>query len=133
MMAIAVFGIDDSRDYSAAYVLSVAMMTVWTGTVAILPAALAIALAEAFAWRSVLYYFLVGGVIALIGDRMSDLVIAPTFTGRRVVIMLAAGFVGGFVYWAVAGRRAGDWGSGDSPPRAPAKGDAEPAPKSNRP
>jgi len=133
MMAIAVFGIDDSRDYAAAYFFSVAMMTVWTGTIAILPAALAIALAEAFAWRSVLYYFLVGGVIALIADQMSDLVIAPSFPGRRLVIMLAAGFVGGFVYWAIAGWRAGDWGPGNSPPRAQADNDAERGQKGNRP
>jgi hypothetical protein len=132
MMAIGVFGIGDTRDYAAAYIFSVTMMTLWTGTIAILPAAIAIALAEAFAWRSVLYYFLVGGLIALIGDRMSELVIEPTFTGRRLVIMLAAGFVGGFVYWAIAGQRAGDWGSGDSPPRTPAEGSTAPAQKSNR-
>lgn len=125
-MAIAVFGIHDSRDYAAAYFLSVAMMTVWAGTIAILPAVLAIALAEAFAWRSVLYYFLVGGVIALIADQMSDLVVAPGFPSQRLVIMLAAGFVGGFVYWAIAGQRAGDWGASASPPRTPADEVSEP-------
>jgi hypothetical protein len=121
MMGIGVFGIDDSHDYSAAYFFSVAMMTVWTGTVAIFPAAIAIAIGEAFAWRSALYYALAGGVIALIADQLSGLVIEPSFFGHRTVIMLAGGFVGGFVYWAIAGRLAGDWGTGNTPQQAPIK------------
>ena len=116
MAALGIFGIDDSRDYFSATLAAVALMTVWAGTIAILPALLAIALAEVFGWRSILYYFLVGGIIGLIADQVSELAVDPIFYGGRPVIMLAAGFVGGFVYWLIAGRLAGQLSSGRSVP-----------------
>lgn len=106
-MAVSLFGFDTSPEFLIPFFATVTATTMWTGTIAILPAAIAIAVAEAFGWRSVLYYFLAGGIIALIADQVSDLVIEPTFPGRRLVIMLAAGFVGGFTYWLIAGRLAG--------------------------
>jgi urea transporter len=107
MAAIGFFGIDDSHDYFVAYVTAVALMTVWAGAIAFFPALLAIALAEVFAWRSVIYYLLAGGVIGLVANQASELAADPVFSGGPMVPMLAAGFVGGFTYWLIAGRLAG--------------------------
>lgn len=123
-MAVSLFGFENHAEFLVPFLLTVGVTTFWTATVAILPAAIAIALAEAFAWRSVLYYFLAGGIIAVIADQVSGLVIEPTIPGGRLAVMLAAGFVGGFVYWVIAGRRAGDWGSR---PSASAADRSEPA------
>ena len=78
-----------------------------------LPALLVIALAEGFAWRSVLVYAVLGGVLALalsygldfagyVGEPGSSLV-------REREVLAAAGIAGGLVYWLFAGRRAGSW------------------------
>jgi hypothetical protein len=128
-MALSLFGFEPDAEFLIPFFATVTVTTMWTGAIAILPGIIAIALAEAFAWRSVLYYFLAGGLIALIADQASVLVIAPGFPGRRLVITLAAGFVGGFVYWAIAGRRVGDGGSRPSTPHAPAQADTEAAPR----
>lgn len=106
---------EDSRDYLPATVAAVTLMTVWAGMISALPALLAVIFAELFGWRSVLFYFLVGGMIGLIADQVSKLAIDPVPYGGRTVIMLAAGFVGGFVYWLIAGRLAGQGGSDSSP------------------
>jgi len=82
-------------------------MTAWAGAIAIVPALLAITFAEFFSWRSILYYFLVGGIIGLIADQATDLYGNPDFYGQRTVVMLASGFIGGFVYWLFAGQFAG--------------------------
>lgn len=131
-MALSLFGFESDAEFLIPFIATVTVTTMWTGAVAILPAVIAIVLAEAFAWRSVLYYFLAGGLIALIADQASDLVIAPGFPGRRMVIMLAAGFVGGFVYWVIAGQRAGGWRPRETPPRPPAKRGAGTAAKNDR-
>jgi hypothetical protein len=83
------------------------------GTVAMLPALLVIALAEGFAWRSVLIYAVLGGVLAL------GVVYGLDFVGyagepagylaREREVVAASGIAGGFVYWLFAGRRAGSW------------------------
>jgi hypothetical protein len=80
---------------------------------AMLPAMLLVALAEGFRLRSVLFYMLAGGALALFSAYGWDLRLlrAPDvqFDGRGVEIMAAVGIVGGFVYWALAGRNAGAW------------------------
>jgi hypothetical protein len=80
---------------------------------AMLPAMLLIALAEGFRLRSVLFYALAGAALALFSAYGWDLRLlrAPNdqFGGRGVEIMAAVGIVGGFVYWALAGRNAGNW------------------------
>jgi hypothetical protein len=83
------------------------------GAIAMVPALLVIALAEGFAWRSILIYGALGGVLALAlgygldfawyaGDPGSPLV-------REREVLAASGIAGGFVYWLCAGRRAGAW------------------------
>lgn len=76
--------------------------------VALVPVLVAVGFAEAFSWRSVLFYAGLGlalGLWAYFGGY--DLV--DTGISRDTEISAAAGIVGGLVYWLIAGRRAGVW------------------------
>jgi hypothetical protein len=108
MMAFTLFGYQsDDPVFITSFSVSVFILLFWTGSVAFAPAVLAIVLAEIFAWRSVLYYLLVGGAIGLLSDQFADRYGRFEFADRRIAIFLAAGFVGGFVYWFIAGHGAG--------------------------
>ena len=107
-------------------VVAGASMTV--AFIAALPALFAVILAEAFGWRTLFYWLAVGGLIA------AAAVATPYFAGQMqlvagmilliawiphvtevdtssptsfATVAFAAGFVGGFVYWLIAGRMAG--------------------------
>ena len=89
-------------------VVFVAAMII-VGTAA-LPALLVIALAEGFAWRSVVVYGALGGVLALAltyGIDFAGYLRGPVAHEREV--LAASGIAGGLVYWALAGRKAGSW------------------------
>jgi hypothetical protein len=81
--------------------------------IAMLPAMLVIALAEGFAWRSIVIYGLLGGALALslgYGLDFAGYVGDPdSFLAREREVLAAAGITGGFVYWLFAGRSAGAW------------------------
>ena len=83
------------------------------GAIAMLPALLVIALAEGFAWRSILVYAALGGVLALAlgyGLDFGGYVGAPgSHLAREREVLAASGIAGGLVYWLIAGRRAGFW------------------------
>jgi putative copper export protein len=81
--------------------------------VALLPSFLVIALAEGFAWRSVVLYGALGGVLALAltyGIDFAGYARGPNgaFAHEREVLA-ASGIAGGLVYWVFAGRKAGLW------------------------
>jgi hypothetical protein len=86
---------------------------VFIGAIAMLPALLVIALAEGFAWRSILVYAALGGVLALAlsyGLDFGGYVGAPgSHLAREREVLAASGIPGGLVYWLIAGRRAGCW------------------------
>jgi hypothetical protein len=69
---------------------------------------------EAFAIRSILFYAL-GGALFGLGVYLAFTQFDPTamtFVGvdrRELEIMIGAGVIAGFVYWLIAGRRAGAW------------------------
>lgn len=72
----------------------------------VVPAIGAIVLGEVARIRSVFYYVIMGGLAALAipflyetGDGISGAV-----NTHYIIIFLACGFVGGFVYWLIAGR-----------------------------
>ena len=75
----------------------------------ILPALAAIIIGEVARLRSVVYYTLAGGA-ALIALPLlyitGDGITAAMPNTRYMIIFSASGFVGGFVYWLVAGRKA---------------------------
>jgi hypothetical protein len=88
-------------------------MVLFAGTVTpaltVLPAAIAAIAGEALRVRSWMYYVLAGGaallaIPVLASPRSDQLPALPT--GQYVTIFAAAGFVGGFVYWLLAGRNA---------------------------
>jgi putative copper export protein len=81
--------------------------------VALLPSFLVIALAEGFAWRSIVLYGVLGGVLALALTYGIDFAgyvrgTDSTFAHEREVLA-ASGIAGGLVYWVFAGRKAGLW------------------------
>ena len=88
----------------------VAVGTPIIGTIAALPTALVLAIAEGFAWRSVLLYAALGGALALALSYGLDLpaIAAPdTPIGSERQLLAASGIAGGLVYWLFAGRSAG--------------------------
>ena len=76
---------------------------------ALLPAVLLIALAEYFAIRSVLFYAVAGGAGLVALYHGLGLAERDVLVGRDLEIMAGAGIAAGFVYWAIAGRKAGGW------------------------
>lgn len=74
------------------------------------PAVITIAIAELMRWRSIVANFLLGGIIAVFaGWQQFLLEDRQSISNGTLVVLLAAGFVGGFVYWLIAGRHAGNW------------------------
>jgi hypothetical protein len=79
------------------------------------PAALIIFISEMFSLRSVLYYALMGAFVGALAYVLSDVTARMQGAGtvvpltRELQFMVAGGIVGGFVYWLIAGRRAGFW------------------------
>ncbi len=106
-------------DSSAGW-LAVAFFGLIISAKGLLPAILVIALAEGLRIRSPLFYAAVGGA-GLVGlyyglglaERGSG---SGVLVGRDLEIMAGAGIAAGFVYWAVAGRKAGEW---RATPRSP--------------
>jgi hypothetical protein len=98
---------------SAALWSVVALGATIIGVVAILPSFLVIALAEGFAWRSIVFYGALGGVLALAltyGIDFAGYASGPNaIFPREREVLAASGIAGGLVYWFFAGRKAGLW------------------------
>jgi hypothetical protein len=96
---------------SAAVWVVIAVGATVIATLAMLPALLAIALAEGFALRSILVYAAIGGVLGLAlryGLDFAGYVGGPdSYLAREREVTAAAGIAGGLVYWLFAGRKAG--------------------------
>lgn len=107
---IATFGLYRGLEGDAAY----AGIFAGTAIVAILlaakfaltPFAAIFVLAEAFVVRSVLV-FAVAGLLIAVAFAWVEIGSEATFDDRRLLIAAAAGIVGGFVYWLLAGRSSG--------------------------
>jgi hypothetical protein len=99
----------DQQSIAVMVGLSAAFFSIY----AMVPAMLVIAIAEGFRLRSVFFYTLAGAALALCSAYGWDLQLlrsADEDLGTRgAEIMAAVGIVGGFVYWAIAGRNAGSW------------------------
>ncbi len=71
----------------------------------ILPALLAVIIAEVAQIRSSLYYIVAGGLsVAVLPVLASDS--GTAFNAQSLTVFATAGFVGGLVYWLLAGRKA---------------------------
>lgn len=88
-------------------------VTLFGGLTTFLPALLAIVLGEVFSWRSIFYWLAAGGVIGVLASEITKAYGGFDFTVHLLPIYLAGGFVGGFVYWLIAGR---DSGASPAPP-----------------
>ena len=89
--------------------LTLAFFSLIVSAKALLPAMVLIALAEGLRIRSSLFYAVSGGLgfVALyygLGLAARDVAL-----GRDLEIMAGAGIAAGFVYWLLAGRKAGCW------------------------
>ena len=107
ILSFSVFGPGLGAELVSYFVAATILVTVNIGAVAFFPSLLAVALAELFAIRSVFYWLAVGAVIGLAGETVADGFAWLDEIPRRLSLMLAAGFVGGFVYWLIAGRLSG--------------------------
>ncbi|MFK7903428.1 MAG: hypothetical protein AB8B49_11375 [Nitratireductor sp.] len=87
-------------------------------SLAIIPIFVAITLAEGMRWQGLTINLILGGVVSLFTGL--SIVSPMQGTGNNLpssnlpsdgtlVVLLAAGFIGGFVYWLIAGRSAGKW------------------------
>lgn len=97
---------------SAAAWLMVGVGAAVIAGVAMVPSLLVIALAEGFAWRSVIFYGALGGVLALAvsyGIDFGRYLGAPDVFPHQREVLAASGIAAGLVYWLVAGRKAGAW------------------------
>ena len=100
------------------FTIAVFFASSFTGAVGLLPAAILIALAEAFKIRSLLAHLAAGAVLLVAGYYASGLA-PPSYEesidhppppiSRAAEIIAAGGAVFGFAYWAIAGRNAGRW------------------------
>jgi hypothetical protein len=104
---------------------SIPFVALFVAYFAFVPAAFTIGVAEFAGWRDWLTYALAGGFIAAVvasmfwrwgsADMRIDGAGLPLAGAGRpddpqlLVALLAAGLVGGIVYWMVAGRGAGSW------------------------
>ena len=82
--------------------------------------AIAIAISEMMRWQSMVSNVVLGGACAaFLAMTIFDKPISGTVTHDGgslsngnygpLLVALSAGFIGGFIYWLIAGRRAGDW------------------------
>jgi hypothetical protein len=99
-----------ANDYSGLETFLVLIPTLAVGSgIMLLPAALGMMIAEAFAIRSWMFHVVNGGLSAAVSlvsiggfEKTYDLSDAP-------LIAIGAGIAAGFAYWAVAGWSAGFW------------------------
>jgi hypothetical protein len=129
MLAFGLFGYEPDPEHRFLFTASVVVWSFWAGAAAFVPAVVAIVLAEAFGWRSILYWLAVGGGIGLLAEQFADRYHGLDFADRRTIVFLAAGFVGGFAYWLIAGRLAGievEPAPSEVPARQPPASDSPP-------
>lgn len=74
------------------------------------PAAITIAVAELMRWGGLIINMVLGALISLYAGWRS-LALEPDLSLNQgvIIVLLAAGFCAGLVYWLIAGRRAGRW------------------------
>ena len=105
----------------AAILVVIGLSSVTLSGYALLPSMLIVALAEGFQLRSAFFYALAGGAVALVLTFGSafGISVSQIFVRDRE-IMVGAGILAGFIYWAIAGRNAGAWRKARPPldPRA---------------
>lgn len=97
------------------------ILAAWSvAKLALLPWLAAAAIAEARGLRSVPWWPALGAIIGFAAERLLPFTGDPERATPRLVAFVAAGVVGGLVYWAVTGRKAGIGVSRQPPPASAA-------------
>ena len=100
---------DESREVVAVFsVFTIPFLTAWIGSRVLFAAMVLITVAEACSARDWLTYCLGGAAAALASVFVMPSGIDPSDAGM-LAVTVATGLVGGWVYWFVAGSRAGRW------------------------
>jgi hypothetical protein len=110
-------GIDSDTVERLSFFGSAFLAESYGGAAVLLPALVAVVLAEVARIRSVFYYGLAGAFVGLgsfytfdLASELEDTTdIVPV--GHGLALVIAAGVVGGLIYWLIAGRQAGRWRS----------------------
>ena len=94
----------------AAILVVIGLSSVTLSGYALLPSMLIVALAEGFQLRSASFYALAGGAVAFVltFGSVFGISVSQIFVRDRA-IMVGAGVLAGFIYWAIAGRNADAW------------------------
>lgn len=116
-VAVALFsGQIDENTAPIAVGMAIAI-TLYGGMITFIPALIVVIVAELNSWRSILFYLAAGGAIGLLAAETTVAFDGLSFAGQLRLICIAGGFVGGAVYWLLAGKLAG---MGDPPASRPA-------------
>lgn len=94
-------------DFLAKLLLVSVFASMFVGAVAGIPALIAIVLAELFGWRSLILHLVIGAGIGLSAFLLGIGGGEPPAARSDLQLGAAAGAVAGFVYWLIAGRKAG--------------------------
>jgi hypothetical protein len=106
-VALGIGGAEASPDTQIWIAVVAAWAALYGGAFAFLPWLVAVVVAEGFGLRSIFYWFAVGGGLAVAGYVLNRVDGDPAVVDPGMVVTLAAGFVGGFTYWLIAGRLSG--------------------------
>ncbi len=106
-VALGIFGLNPSSDATGWIVLFAAWIAAYAGAFAFMPWLIAVVFAEGFGFRSVWFWFAVGGGIGVAAYAFTGFYAADVDGGSSLAVHLAAGFVAGFIYWLIAGRSSG--------------------------
>jgi hypothetical protein len=113
LRALGFDGYDTPQALTGALAFSIPFVALFVSYFAFLPSLPTILAAEAFGWRSWLFYALAGAAIALaivaIAFQASEPGDNPFADTRLSAAVIGSGIVGGLAYWLVAGRLAGNW------------------------
>ncbi len=101
-------GLESDVGYAAFFAGTAVLAITAAAHTTFVPFVVLVLLAEALRLRSALVYLFAGGAIAAYA-MLANVVSAIDLGDRRMLVAVAAGIVGGFAYWAVAGRMAGDF------------------------
>ena len=93
-------------------VMTALFIAISVGPMAAVPMLGAVILAEWLSWRSFFFWTLLGGALGFAALNFGPVTIEGGWQRGIAPLHVAAGFVGGAVYWLVAGRRSG---SGSEP------------------
>ena len=98
----------DSLWFWGNFGVGAAMTASYLGAMALAPWAVVILITEVFHLRSVLVYLVAGGLLGLLPSfGLASMMRPADGDPHSIAILVAAGIVGSFVYWLVAGRMAG--------------------------